>query len=345
MSNAAPQLGPSVRFTLTVKSGPDSGRSYQLLPPKVTIGRDPGNHIPLKDPRVSRNQMAVEFRPDRIVAIDLSSRRNVLINGKASPETPLKDGDLIAIGESELVFRIEVVAPRTAQLQMVSAPAPHQHHGELQLERSHRPGGLGPHVDPRRSAPSPRRSVKNSEGAKKFRFYLILIIVAAGVVYMLQGPSAPPKKEPGLRTSEEIEAEIRSSEERQVVLSKQREFKSEAERARYEEAQTHYMQGFRDFQKENYSRAMRSFETARAIDPGHEMAKRYYTLATRRRDEFVERHLIEGRRYKEKNMYSRCVAAIDKALKTLGEMSEQNLKVKEAKVLRDECEALMKARF
>ena len=128
-------------------------------------------------------------------------------------------------------------------------------------------------------------------------------------------------------------------------MSKNRQFKSEEERRRYEEAQAHYLMGFRDFQKGNYSRAMKSFETARAIDPNHEMAKRYYSLSARQRDEFVARHLLEGRRYKEKNMYTRCVSSLDKALKALGETSDQDLKVKEAKALRNECDALTKERF
>lgn len=337
-SNAAPQIGPTVRFTLSVKSGPDSDRSYQLLPPKVTIGRDPGNNITLRDPKVSRHQMAIEFRQDRILAVDLSSRGHMAINGKTGNEIPLKDGDVIAIGETRLLFRIEMMRPAPM---MTEAYAPVARYPGDPMPAHSRSSHFSSHLNSNSSTSNSGRDA----AAKKFRFYLIVGVVAALLIYLLQGPSAPPKKDPGLRTSEEIEAEIRSSEERQEVLSRQRNFKGEEDRKRYEEAQTHYLQGFRDYQKGNYSRAMRSFETARAIDPSHEMAKRYHTLAARQRDEFISRHMLEGRRYKEKHMFSRCVAAIDKALKTLGETSDQDLKVKEAKALRSECEALMKARF
>lgn len=340
-SNAAQQLATSVRFTLSVKSGPDAGRSYQLLPPKVTIGRDPGNNIPLKDPKVSRNHTVIEFKPDRIVASDVSSRDNMLINGKAEKESPLKDGDVLSIGETKLVFRIEITTSRPAHLQVASSFPQN-----LSLQRPSGPMGAPGNFEPRSPQAPPRvQHAGSGETAKKFRFYLIAAIVLGSFVYMVTSEEVEKKKDLGLRTSEEIEAEIRSTEERIEVISKQREFKSEEERKRYEEAQAHYLQGFRDFQKGGYSRAMRAFETARAIDPGHEMAKRYYTLAARQRDEFVARHMIEGRQYRDKNMFSRCVASIDIAIKVLGESSSQDLKIKEAKSLRDECEAMLKERF
>ncbi len=336
--NAARQFAVSARFTLSVESGPGSGRSYRLLPPKVTIGRDPGSDIPLKDPKISRNQAVIEFKPDRVLALDVSSRGNTLVNGDPARETPLKNGDVLTIGETRLLFRIE------------TAPAPHPRPpsaAPLPARRQQASAGAS-RPDPRfGAAPSPAAAKPRdkSEAAKKFRFYLIAAAVIGGFLYMINEGPKERKKDLGLRTSEEIEAEIRGSEERREVLSKKREFSSEDERRRYEEAQAHFLQGFRDFQKENYSRARRSFETARAIDPAHEMAKRYYTLATRQRDEFVARHMLEGKRYKDKNMFSRCVSSIDKALKSLGETSDQDLKIKEAKALRSECEALMKERF
>lgn len=173
-------------------------------------------------------------------------------------------------------------------------------------------------------------------------FYLVVLGVGGLFTWLMTSETAV-KKETGIRTSGQVETEIRDSEERQGLLSKKREFKSQEERTRFEEANGHYLQGFRDYQKGNFARALRSFETARAIDPNHEMATRYYQLSIRKRDELIARHLLDGRRYKEKNMYSRCVSSMNAALKNLGDVNtQQDLKAKEAETLRNECEALMK---
>ena len=91
---------------------------------------------------------------------------------------------------------------------------------------------------------------------------------------------------------------------------------------------------------------MRSLETARAIDPGHERAKRYFQLSIRKRDEFIDRYIRQGRKYKEKNMYSRCVGSLDAALKALDDpANRQDVKIREAQALRKECDALAGERF
>ncbi len=205
------------------------------------------------------------------------------------------------------------------------------------------PGAIDPQLY---QQPRPSRSQVSQGDAKIVRFYIVILIVGGLLTWLLTSNTIKSDADPGLRTSEQIAAEIKSSEERLEVIAKQREFKTPEEKTRYEEANNHYLQGFRDFQKRNFSRAMRSFETARAIDPGHEMAKRYYQLAARKRDEFIAQSLHEGRRYKEKNMHARCVSSLQSALKTLGDsVSEQDLREKEIKALLQECDALAKARF
>ena len=55
------------KFTISVRSGPDAGAVYQLLPPRVTIGRDPSsNNVVVNDPKVSRNAAIIEFSPQDI---------------------------------------------------------------------------------------------------------------------------------------------------------------------------------------------------------------------------------------------------------------------------------------
>jgi pSer/pThr/pTyr-binding forkhead associated (FHA) protein len=328
-SSAVAQMMTSFRFTVSVKMGPDRGKSYQLLPPKVTIGRDTGNDIVLSDLKVSRNQAYIEFRNDGVVIVDLSSRAALIVNGEAVSEAHLHNGDRIRIGETELLFRMDTVG---VPANVPKGAAPH-----LAMAQPYRLGGA--------ADPTPQPSRRSSADNGRLRFYIIVLGLGGLFAWLMMGETVLQKKDNSLRTIEEIEAEIKGSEQRQEQFVRQRKFGNESEKRRYEEAQSHYLQGFRDFQKGNYSRAIKSFETSRAIDPSHDLAKRYYTLALRARDEFVVSHILEGKKYRERLMYNRCASSLNAAIKALGENASMDIKGKEAMALKNECETLQEGRF
>lgn len=317
----------SFRFTLSVKAGPDRGQSYQLLPPKVTIGRDTGNDIVLSDPKVSRHHATIEFRYNGVFITDHSGRGTMQINGVPITETSVENGDQITMGQTDLVYRMDTVA--------LGAAAPRGLAPHLAASAPRFGGAADPNPQPRR----------NNNDSGRIRFYIMVLVVGGLFAWLMMDQTVRQKKDNSLRTIEEIEAEIKGSEERQELVARQRQFANDGEKRRYEEAQTHYLQGFRDFQKGNYSRAIKSFETSRAIDPTHELSKRYYTLAVRARDEFVVAHILEGKKYKERLMYGRCASSLNSALKALGESAFTDIKGKEALALMKECEILAEGRF
>ena len=102
-------------------------------------------------------------------------------------------------------------------------------------------------------------------------------------------------------------------------------------------------EGFRDMQKGQFVRAMGAFGTARAIDKNHPLAERYYKLAEKQRDEMIADLLLEGRRYREKSMFSKCSAAFDKALALMPNRDDP--KFKNAEALKSECDLSLKNRF
>lgn len=332
------------KFMMTVKEGPDKGVAFQLLPPHVTIGRGPENNVALKDPRMSRSSAVIEFSPDVIVVRDVSTRGNLIVNGHKTTEASIKDGDIIRIGDTVLQFIVEAIA---LALQPAATMAPRPMPGP----------GFPPHgfslpgtsygmatTPPGMAPPShPSRTPKNPESAKRIRFYAVVGIVLLAFAWLMNSSPAKKTKEVGLRTVEDIEKEIKGSEELQEQVLKKRAFRNDEERTRYEEAQKHYLEGFRDYQKGQWVRAMRSFETARAIDPEHQLARRYYKLAEKQRDEMVSMLMIEGRRYREKNMYARCIAALDKVLDAIP--NKDDVKYKQAEVLLNECKVMTGERF
>ncbi len=117
-------------------------------------------------------------------------------------------------------------------------------------------------------------------------------------------------------------------------------YSSPEEKSKYQEANHHYLEGFRDFNKGQYSRAIRSFETALAIDPTHKLAGRYREYAMRSRQEFIAGELEMGKQYHEKQMYSRCSASLEKVLVEIRD--ESDIRYKEAVSLKRICDSYVR---
>jgi pSer/pThr/pTyr-binding forkhead associated (FHA) protein len=320
------------KFMLTVRDGPDTGATYQLLPPTVSIGRGVENNVSLNDLRVSRQAAVITFTMEQINITDISNRQSMMINQVQTSESPLKDGDLIFIGETELLFKVEALPLNSLPPVMASraAASPFAVPEGMTMSQAH-------------GVPKPPPGVDTAARNKKIRFYAIVVVVVGGFVWMMNSQDIKKAKDPGLKTVQEIEADMKGSVDRQDAIIKKREFKTEAEKTRYEEAQHHFIQGFRDYQNAQYGRAMRSFETAIAIDPQHELAGRYYRLAEKQRDEMVAVLTLEGRRYREKSMYARCSASLEKALDAIP--NKQDVKYKAAEAIKKECDLLSEDRY
>jgi hypothetical protein len=71
----------------------------------VTIGRVSTNDVVLADPNVSRQHAELRHEPTGWVLADLGSTNGTLVNGKLAKEHALADGDSIAFGTTELIFK------------------------------------------------------------------------------------------------------------------------------------------------------------------------------------------------------------------------------------------------
>ena len=317
------------KFTLVIKTGPGQGTTYQLLPPRVTIGRGPDNHVVVADPRVSRQAAVIEFTMEQITITDVSGRETLAVNGQITHSASIADGDMIYLGDSTFVFRVEALALA------IATPA------GFPAELGRAPG-MAPPPRPSRG-PSARGTTETSEGAKKVRFWIVSLSVIGGLAWYVNQEQAGGKAPTGLRTVEDIEKEIKATDTKTEQIEKERQFRSDEEKTRFFEANRHFQEGFRDYQKGQWQRSLRSFETARAIDPHHELAGRYYRLAERKRDEMVADLVLEGRRYKEKSMYARCSASFEKALDLIP--NKQDVKYKSTEALKRQCDLLIEERF
>jgi ABC transport system ATP-binding/permease protein len=84
-------------------------RSYRLQTHRpFTIGRDPGNDIVLRDPKVSRHHAEVVFERGFFVLHDLASANGSYLNGRKVRVAPLTHGTHIRMGNTAGKFSEEL---------------------------------------------------------------------------------------------------------------------------------------------------------------------------------------------------------------------------------------------
>ncbi|MGA7617206.1 MAG: FHA domain-containing protein [Thermoanaerobaculia bacterium] len=81
--------------------GADGEQSFRLHPQRtLRIGRDPGNDVVLRDPKVSRHHAEVVFERGFFVLHDLDSSNGSFVNGRKIRVAPLIDGAELKLGNS-----------------------------------------------------------------------------------------------------------------------------------------------------------------------------------------------------------------------------------------------------
>jgi pSer/pThr/pTyr-binding forkhead associated (FHA) protein len=82
----------------------EGNRAISLERPVTSIGRRSDNHIVIKDQHVSRYHAQIRNIKGSFVLMDLESTVGTSINGKKVKQAFLKEGDVISIGGSPLIF-------------------------------------------------------------------------------------------------------------------------------------------------------------------------------------------------------------------------------------------------
>ncbi len=90
---------------LVVLSGPEAGRSLPLGREAVSIGRQEGSSLQVRDPAASRHHCRVEPADGGFRLLDLGSRQGTFVNGHPVHTHPLREGDVVAVGGTLLLFQ------------------------------------------------------------------------------------------------------------------------------------------------------------------------------------------------------------------------------------------------
>lgn len=96
-------MNPS--FRLVLKSGPNTGRTLDLGPDEVVIGRDANANFVISDPEVSRRHARVYLQEANYVIEDLGSTNGTVVSGqRISGPYILRPGEIITLGEHTTVL-------------------------------------------------------------------------------------------------------------------------------------------------------------------------------------------------------------------------------------------------
>jgi pSer/pThr/pTyr-binding forkhead associated (FHA) protein len=105
-------------------------KSYRLQTHRpFTLGRDPGNDIILRDPKVSRHHAEIVFERGFFVLHDLASANGTYVNGKRIRVAPLTHGARLRMGNTYGRFSEELpteadAAPLSAAPEPFDQPVP-----------------------------------------------------------------------------------------------------------------------------------------------------------------------------------------------------------------------------
>jgi pSer/pThr/pTyr-binding forkhead associated (FHA) protein len=89
---------------LIVQKGTSVGREFRLHE-ITTIGRRGDNDIVLDDATVSRSHAKIRLQDDTFVIADMGAANPTKVNGQEIGRQPLRDGDEVEIGKTQLVFK------------------------------------------------------------------------------------------------------------------------------------------------------------------------------------------------------------------------------------------------
>ena len=91
---------------LAVQQGTLVGRTFPLRFADITIGRALDNDVVLESNDISRRHVRIEPAGTLLRLVDLGSTNGTRVNGRRVQEHLLRDGDVVELGGTQLLFRV-----------------------------------------------------------------------------------------------------------------------------------------------------------------------------------------------------------------------------------------------
>jgi pSer/pThr/pTyr-binding forkhead associated (FHA) protein len=127
---------------LVITKGEGVGRDASLSG-ECVVGRGADVDFVLTDTLASRRHVRLSKDGAAWVAEDLGSRNGTLVNGQRVQRQGLKDGDLLRVGGTEMIFRDEATPAGAPKAVVVPAVVKAPGSGEATVEAPGMPGAPG----------------------------------------------------------------------------------------------------------------------------------------------------------------------------------------------------------
>ncbi len=283
------------KYTISIISGPNKGDEYQLLSQKITIGRSDENDIILdKDNKASRNHAEINISSLGITVKNLSENNKLRVDGKTVSRADLKNNSIIVVGSSKIKFTVELLMSTTPINNNFSL-------AEHKPDNSFASAGK-----------EPQHAHAIQEKKKSNIIFIIVIfsiIVGAAYIFTSETKTFNPLE---IQSTEDIEASIDTANE--LRLDEAKAFKQKGLHTEaFQEAQSNYIKGFRDFKKGQYVRAIPSFQACLSLFPKHSLCQRYQKLSYKKHDELIQYNMALGKKYFDQGQYKACMATFNNA--------------------------------
>ena len=118
--------GASPGFSLNFAVG-GSDKKLQVDKPRVVLGRSPNCDVVIPEERISRQHATILLEGASWSVFDMGSANGTFVNEKPIVKCPLRDGDVIMLGEIEITFHLDQ-----------KESASNQHRVILESDTSHR---------------------------------------------------------------------------------------------------------------------------------------------------------------------------------------------------------------
>lgn len=327
---SSPLRQPSLEFNLVVVNGSNKGTVFKLNGSKIKLGRGTENEIQFPhDLKCSRSHAQIEFTEQGIILENISDSNHILVDGMSTQRSIIKHGSIFQIGQTEL----QLVVKQPNSLSLVnssSSAAPSTFNSTQSNNQFSAAVGVN-------HSPSKKRTQKDTPIVKIITYSIIII----GLLYFLLTPNKK-KDSVEIRTQEIIDAEIEKVKQLKEASVEEKKLSGKNSK-QYDEAQTSYLKGFRDYRQGHFGRALDSFQACLSLFPEHELCNRYLKLSKRKYGEITQYHMILGRKYREQGQNAACRASFRNVMVMVVDTNSPIYK--EAKANFDTCDALVEDRF
>ncbi len=121
----------SKKAKLIIRKGPNAGQTITVTEHKFQIGRNRQCDLVLSDPSVSRIHASLRYYNDMYYLQDAQSLAGTYVNNIRINATQIHPGDVIRIGESEIIFELEFSSD---EVMIFQSPTKHETQTEIKTE-------------------------------------------------------------------------------------------------------------------------------------------------------------------------------------------------------------------